>query len=719
MKLRTKTAVALAALTLAGAALGQTEVAGRTYTKLATREETREKFIASLGGSNVVWGRWMVLGPFDHPAGGKDIAKPFPPEELLPLLGAGDPEPLGPLDRRRTFDGAGGKKLSWREATEAGQGGDAKRVEIDQALGVPGQRSAVAYLYRRIDAPRDMALPVKLGSDDGCRVWLNGQLIVDVNAERPFSPDSEQPTLRLKKGHNHLLVKVSQGAGEWRFGVSSDPDLDPVVESALDWQLDTDFPTSQSRFYRTATIPHAADLSLEVGGIDLLYPKGGAPRPIVCTRRGDVYVVDGAFESPPIGAKFTRYATGLQEPLGVVNVEPTNGPSRIPPGVYIAQRGELTRLEGSSGAASAVSFATVCDAWKISGNYHEYAFGPKIGPDGKMYVNLNLAHTDVDGTVMGALVDTRGCCVAIDPGTGAMEKYADGLRSPDGLVIYDGQLFYTDNQGDYVATNKLSWVRPGSFHGHQSSLKFREGYGKDWKKDGKPVPEITWPAVWFPYQKMGQSASDGVEITTDRFGPFKGQLLVGEQTLCTVNRVFLEKVKDANGADWYQGACFPFLSNFASGVHRLCFAPDGSLLVGMTDRGWGSTGPKRDGLQRVTFTGATPFEVLSMRIGPRGFMLEFTKDADLSAADFHNYAMKSYTYEYHPAYGSAEMDVKDVKIVGAQLLNPRVLALMCDGLRGGGMGYVHELKMTGLRSKDGEELLHPLAYYTVQVIPKD
>lgn len=700
---------ALAVLAFAGAALGQTDVAGKPYTKLATREETRETFIASLGSTSVTWGRWMVLGPFDHPAGGRDIAKPYPPEELLPLFAKGDAEPLGPMDQRRAFDGAGGKKLAWREAPEAGRGGeDAKRVEIDQALGVPGRKLAVAYLYRRIDAPRDMALPVRMGSDDGCRVWLNGQLVVDTNAERAFSPDSEQPTLRLKKGHNHLFVKVSQGAGEWRYGITSDPDLDPVVEAALDWRLDADFPTSQSRHYRIATIPHAADVSLEVGGLEVVGDKAYA-----VTRRGELFEVSG-WKTAPAGTAVRRLAEGLQEPLGLIAAPTSAGRA-----FWTAQRGELTLLADPTGSGMISEFTTLCNAWKISGNYHEYAFGPKIGPGGKLYVNLNLAHTDVDGTVMGALVDTRGACVAIDPKTGAMEKFADGLRSPDGLVIYDGQLFYTDNQGDYVATNKLSWVRPGSFHGHQSSLKFRDGYGKDWKKDGRPVPEITWPAVWFPYQKMGQSASDGVEIASDAFGPFKGQLLVGDQTVCTVNRVFLEKVKDERGADWYQGACFPFLSNLASGVHRLCFAPDGSLLVGMTDRGWGSTGPKRDGLQRVTYTGDLPFEVLSMKVAPNGFVLEFTKDADASAADPARYAMKSYTYDYHPGYGSAETDTKAVRIVGAKLIDARRLALTCEGVRGGGMGFVHELKMTGVKAGSGEELLHGLAYYTVQVIPKN
>ncbi len=713
-------------------ALAQTQVANKPYTKAPTRLETREAFLKSLNSSIVSWGRWMGVGPFDHPKGAKDIAAPFPPEDLLSKMKAGAAEPLGPADRRPTYDAQGGTKIEWKELAQSrpavGAGEQSTTIDLEKTFSSARVTKACCYLYRSIEAPRDMDLPVRMGSDDGLRVWLNADLIVDVNAERPMSPESEQPILKLKKGPNHLLVKVSQGAGEWQFALSADPDLDPVIEAALDWQLDTDFPTLQSKHYRTATIPHPADVSLEVGGLDVLTGSNNPiasmkPTVAVCTRRGDVFLIDGVFETPSLTPTFKKAASGLQEPLGFLYSQ--YGPDTSNLQCFVAQRGELTKLVDSNFDGVVDSYTTVSDDWKVSGNYHEYAFGPKLGPGRKLYVNLNLAHTDVDATVMGALVPTRGSCVAIDPLTGRMEEFADGLRSPDGLCIYDNQLFFTDNQGDYVATNKLSWVRKGSFHGHQSSLKFRDGYGPDWKKNGKPVPEITWPAVWFPYQKMGQSTTDGIEITSDKFGPFKGQLLVGEQTTCDVNRVFLEKVSDGKGGLWYQGACFPFLKGFASGVHRLCLAPDGSLLVGMTDRGWGSTGPKRDGLQRVIYSGNLPFEILSMKISPNGFMLEFTREVDAAAATtIANYSMTSYTYNYHPNYGSPETDTKPVKIMGAQLLQgSRIVALTCDGMRSGGMGYVHELHIKNLTCKAGadgpaEELLHPVGYYTVQHIPK-
>jgi hypothetical protein len=55
-----------------------------------------------------------------------------------------------------------------------------------------------------------------LGSDDGARVWLNGQEVFSVNTIRGVQPDQDAiPGLTLRAGKNLLLVKVGQGVGGW------------------------------------------------------------------------------------------------------------------------------------------------------------------------------------------------------------------------------------------------------------------------------------------------------------------------------------------------------------------------------------------------------------------------------------------------------------------------------------------------------------------------
>lgn len=701
-------------------ATAQVSIGGKPYTRLESRAATREAMVAQLTGVAATWGDWHMLAPLDHPGGAKDVATPAGPEAELVKLRAGAPGP----DLAATYPGKGGP-AAWRivePRPDIGGEGGLRPLDFAEGLGGERARNAVGYLYRSVTAQQSHELPVLVGSDDGLRLWLNGELLVDEGAERPLNPRAHQVVLRLRPGANHLVAKVTQGAGEWEFQMLQDPDLDPAAAAALEYQLDSDFPDAESRCYRIVTIPHPRSLSLEVGGMDLLPSPAGSPRPMVCTRRGDVYIVDGAYDLPPTQASFSLFAAGLQEPLGL-RVMPAPAPAIR---AVVAQRGELTELLDSRGTGAADSFRTICDAWTISGNYHEYAFGPKLDRAGNYWVTLNLAHTGGE-TTMGATVSTRGWAVRIDPATGRMTKIADGLRSPDGVGMGpDGEMFYTDNQGDYVATNKLCHLTEGGFYGHQASLKFREGYGPKWREEGKPVPEMARPAVWFPYKKMGQSASDILlDDTGGAFGPFTGQLFVGDQTHACLFRVFLEKVAGPDGREEYQGACFPFRKGFASGVHRLVFTPRGSdgrasMFVGMTDRGWGSTGPERDGLQRLIWTGEVPFEILAMRARHDGFELEFTRDIGADAADPALYTLSSYTYTYHPDYGSPEIDTEKVSLAAVEYVPPRSVRLRLGALRTGPMGFVYELHVSGLLSAPGsgrEPLLHPEAYYTLQRIP--
>ncbi len=188
-------------------------------------------------------------------------------------------------------------------------------------------------------------------------------------------------------------------------------------------------------------------------------------------------------------------------------------------------------------------------------------------------------------------------------------------------------------------------------------------------------------------------------------------MFVGDQYAAMVLRVFLEEV---NGR--HQGAVFPFRRGLASGVIRVAWGSDRSLMVGMSDRGWQSLGAEPYGLQRVLWTGAMPFEVHEMRAKSDGFELTFTQPVDpASAADPASYSLQSYTYELHASYGSAEMDQRDLRVTGATVApDARSVHLTVPDLRA---GYVHELHLEGVRSAQGLALLHDDAYYTLIEIP--
>ena len=359
------------------------------------------------------------------------------------------------------------------------------------------------------------------------------------------------------------------------------------------------------------TLPIPEGVVLEVGGLDVL-PDGQLA---VSTRRGDIWLVKNPSMKGPAKPQFKRFAHGLHEALGVAYRDGA---------IYAAQRSELTRLRDLDGDGRADRYETVY-TWPLEGNYHEYSFGPLFREDGTMIVTLNLAWVGYGAS----LSKWRGWMLEISP-DGEMTPYATGMRSPAGFGLNtDGEVFYGENQGDWIGSGYITHVERGDFVGNPAGLRWTglPGSPLKLKPEGVPdsglpmvevaaqVPELKLPAVWLPHSIMGISTSGILADTTKgAFGPFAGQLFVGDQGQSKVMRVFLEKV---NGV--YQGAAFPFRDGFSSGVLRMVWGKDGSMFVGMTSRGWGSTGPAPYGLQRLEWTGLTPFEVLSVEARSDGF----------------------------------------------------------------------------------------------------
>ena len=106
-----------------------------------------------------------------------------------------------------------------------------------------------------------------------------------------------------------------------------------------------------------------------------------------------------------------------------------------------------------------------------------------------------------------------------------------------------------------------------------------------------------------------------------------------------------------------------------------------------------------------------------MRAMPDGFELRFTLPVDPeSAENVASYAMKRYTYLYHSTYGSDEIQTKQLPVklasVSADGLSVRLVIDDCKEL------FVHELVAEGIRDTNGQPLLHPQAFYTLNRIPK-
>ncbi len=488
---------------------------------------------------------------------------------------------------------------------------------------------------------------------------------------------------------------------------------------------------SESDYYRIIKVPIPEGVVLEVGGLCPLNDGSIA----ASTRRGDVWVIENPTASRP---NYRRFATGLHEVLGLAEKDGQ---------LYCAQRGELTRLLDRNGDGIADRYETVF-AWPLSGHYHEYSFGPKVTPDGDFLVTGNVSFGSSDWWSGKSFVPWRGWTMKISP-DGSMKPFAAGMRSPCGIGMANGEFFYGDNQGDWMGSGFVTHVEKGDFVGHPASLEWADRpespvkmrselvYSKvDPRDDPRKKPEhiadepmttiyemghktypyqqIKSPAVWLPHGVLGVSTSEILpDETAGGFGPFAGQLFVGDQGMSKIARVFLEKI---NGQ--WQGASFDFRSGFRSGVLRMCWGSDANtMFVGGTNRGWGSTGKEPYGLERLVWTGQTPFEMKAVRAMPDGFEIEFTLPVDKATAqDVDSYVATSYTYKYHPVYGSPIVEFKENAVLGAKASADGLrVRIVVDSLR---EGYIHSIQPLGLRSYAAElPLLHPAAYYTLNSIP--
>ena len=466
---------------------------------------------------------------------------------------------------------------------------------------------------------------------------------------------------------------------------------------------------SEKDFYALKTIAIPDNVKLEVGGIAVM-PDG---RIAASTRRGEIWIIQNAYGNGQ--PHFSRFASGLHEVLGLAYRDGA---------FYCTQRGELTKIEDKNGDGIADSYTPIT-LFQLSGNYHEYAYGPVFDKNGDMFVTLNVAWVGDHGDGLGKW---HGWLIKVKP-DGTQEPTATGLRSPAGFMVNsNNDVFYAENQGDWVGSGRVTHLEKGDFAGNAGGLNWTKepesplkltkedlkivDNGQPMYEAAKKIKELKLPAVWFPHTIMGISTADIIEDQTNgAFGPFGGQYFVADQGHSKIMRMSLEKV---NGK--YQGACYPFYEGFASGLVRLRWGLDGSIFGGMTSRGWASTGKAEYALQRLVWNGETPFEMKNIHALSDGFEIEFTLPVNAAKLrDVKNFTVNSFTYKYQHQYGSPIINNRPRKIIGmVPSADGRKVKLVLDSLI---PGYIHEIRVANLESTDQKSLLHDFTYYTLNNIP--
>jgi len=463
----------------------------------------------------------------------------------------------------------------------------------------------------------------------------------------------------------------------------------------------------EAKYYPIVSIPIPPEVPMRPGSFEIL-PDG---RLAVGTRRGDIYFIKGAFESTP-APEYHLFASGQDEIFGL---------SWKDGAMTATSFGETTRITDTNGDGVADNYDTLTNNWGYAEG-HEFAFASKHDPEGNIWVALGLSGSYESHNLF------RGWAVKVTP-DGKMIPVCSGLRSPAGVgPNAEGAMFVIESQGPWNGCCSLKHLTPGAFLGHPASYNwypFASGVptpavtpntNSRMSDELKRVKELVPPAVRFPYIKMGRSISGfRLNKTGGKFGPFENQLFLGDYTLSIILRATTEQV---NGV--WQGACYPFREGLATGIMNVEFTPKGQLIAGgfTTSRQWPVRGTEPFAIQRIEWSGVVPFEIKEINIRKDGFLVTFTKSVDPQiAAKTDTYNITTYTHIYHGAYGSPEVDQTMPRVIEAvPSADGRSVMVRLEKIT---EDHIHDFDLSGMKSKDGEHLLHNKAYYTVNEVPKN
>ncbi|MCC7292305.1 MAG: HEAT repeat domain-containing protein [Phycisphaerales bacterium] len=139
---------------------------------------------------------WYVSGPYvQKDRRGQDLMEVyFPPED------------------------AKAKGVLWREPAPTADPAMAWALDLNATSAVAGDMRA-AYLRTRVYSPAAQTARLEVGSDDGIKVWLNGDCVHTNNALRGCTPSADGVEVKLKEGWNDLLLKITNDGGGW-FGAA-------------------------------------------------------------------------------------------------------------------------------------------------------------------------------------------------------------------------------------------------------------------------------------------------------------------------------------------------------------------------------------------------------------------------------------------------------------------------------------------------------------------
>jgi hypothetical protein len=453
------------------------------------------------------------------------------------------------------------------------------------------------------------------------------------------------------------------------------------------------------------------------GGFDFF---ADGKRAALCTWDGDVWIVSG-IDDKLENLTWRRFASGGFETLGLKIVNDV---------IYTSGRCGITRYRDLNHDGEADYYENFNYDLTSSPGFHEFVFDLQGDKAGNFYFAKagpvkGGGRGFGGGGGNGEVTAHAGTLMRVNQDGSKLDVYATGFRAPNGIgVSPDGQVTTGDNEGTWVAQCPLNWVKPGGFYGV-----------KDLAHTGN-VPERDQPLLWFPKNDWDNSGGGQAWVTSDKWGPYSGEMLHLSYGQCALFHISKEIVKGR-----MQGAAVKIPVALTSSAMRARFNPkDGQLYIAGL-QGWQTKAAKITGLDRIRYTGKPVQSVAQVRVKKDAVQFIFTQPLDpASATDTQNYSMQHWNIETRFVddkvkdglvvraanfnelnYGGHEVSPNDPLKLGREDVEIRSAKLSSDGrtvtLEIPGLKPVHQmLTKFAVNAKDGTPIKQEVLQ-TINAVP--
>ncbi len=388
---------------------------------------------------------------------------------------------------------------------------------------------------------------------------------------------------------------------------------------------------SDTRWKQVVRLPLSAIrsdgvLNLEEIPLPLENPYGRAVRPAdvnffadgraaLVTYDGDVWICNG-LQPGSREIVWRRFASGLHEPLSIRIRDEE---------IFVFDRSGLWRLLDRDLNGEADYHELFCSRIQQSAETREFPLSLELQNDGSFLVSKP------------GQMGTFSAILRISPDGGEVRLIASGFRQP--YLGYDpvsGQIAATDQQGNWVPSSPVHFIKQDGFYGFRRSETL----------DDLPV---TPPLTWIPHAECG-SATSVVWMRNAKMGPLNDKPVL----LCYHPPRLMQVHTDIDD-EATQGGVTPLdLSIGSRPLLKATINSSDGLLYLTGFKIWGNSAEEATFFARVRHNSSQPWTIPSQtQVARRGILLRFEQPLQAEFVKRREaYTVRRWNYKRTSAYGS-------------------------------------------------------------------